>query len=69
MYTLVYQNNKHKYYKLVRPEEFESPTSRLRRPVFYPVELETHCLALEVNADVDIPNYWQGCMRPRLTQG
>jgi hypothetical protein len=26
-------------------------------------------LALEVNADVDIPNYWQGCMRPRLTQG
>ena len=28
---------------LVRPEEFESPTSRLRRPVFYPVELETHC--------------------------
>ena len=27
---------------LVRPEEFESPTSRLRRPVFYPVELETH---------------------------
>lgn len=31
---------------LVRPEEFESPTSRLRRPVFYPVELETHYLAL-----------------------
>jgi hypothetical protein len=31
---------------LVRPEEFESPTSRLRRPVFYPVELETHCMAL-----------------------
>jgi hypothetical protein len=30
---------------LVRPEEFESPTSRLRRPVFYPVELETHCMA------------------------
>ena len=29
---------------LVRPEEFESPTSRLRRPVFYPVELETHCV-------------------------
>ena len=27
---------------LVRPEEFESPTSRVRSPVFYPVELETH---------------------------
>jgi hypothetical protein len=26
-------------------------------------------LALEVNADVDIPDYWQGCIQPRLTQG
>jgi hypothetical protein len=29
---------------LVRPEEFESPASRVRSPVFYPVELETHML-------------------------
>ena len=26
----------------MRPEGFEPPASRLRRPVFYPVELETH---------------------------
>lgn len=54
---------------LVRPEEFESPTSRLRRPVFYPVELETHCLALEVTVEGDVTYHWLGCARPRLTQG
>lgn len=54
---------------LVRPEEFESPTSRLRRPVFYPVELETRCLALEVTVEGDVTYHWLGCARPRLTQG
>jgi hypothetical protein len=55
---------------LVRPEEFESPTSRLRRPVFYPVELETHCkLAPEVTVEGDVTYHWLGCAQPRLTQG